>query len=565
VRLSIIDLSQAGHQPMFSNDEKYCLIFNGEIYNYLELRNELKDSYSFHTQTDSEVLLAAYIKWGSDCLDKLNGDFAFVILNRESGDLFGARDRFGIKPFYYYADNKTVMFASEIKALLPFIPSVEANKKIIFDYLVYNRTDHTPETFFRNIFRLPHGHCFTISDGEFSIRRWYNLPDKINYPNPLTPEEYREEIRKSVRLRLRSDVPLGVSLSGGIDSSAITSIIISDFGVNDLQTFSAVYGNGIWADESRYINEYRNQAGVMNFITPDADTFWSDFRNFIHANGEPVAIGAYAQYKVMELAHGKVVVTLDGQGVDEMLGGYHYFFGGYFKELLSTLRLLSLTREISCYVAKHRSSHALKYLGFYMLPASQQKKMGSKLYGSLGREFFDRFSNDSSLHKDLYNPATLNKSFLQHFEHKLEHLLKWGDHNSLRFSIESRVPFLDHNLVEKTLSLPSRQVIRNGRTKYLLLESVRDILPRPIYSRYDKKGFTTPSDIWFRSPMFREYIPDLLNSESFRNRGIFNVDDALRKYSEHLSGKSNSLRDLWKWINLEEWFREYIDKKQTSS
>jgi asparagine synthase (glutamine-hydrolysing) len=562
VRLSIIDLSAAGHQPMFSADQRYCIVFNGEIYNYVELKKELEGKYIFKTRTDTEVLLASYLVWGEDCLNKFNGDFAFVIYDQQNNEIFGARDRFGIKPFYFYNDDKTFMFASEIKAIIPHIQAPKPNNKLIFEYLIYNRTDQSDETFFENIVKLKHGHCFTVKNNKLSIRRWYNLAEKINHPTPMTPEQYREELKSSINLRLRSDVPLGVSLSGGIDSSAVTSIVFHDFGVKDLKTFSAVYEKGNWADESVFIDTYKDTLSHMYYTQPTADVFYNDFKNFIRAQGEPVAaIGPYAQYKVMELAHGNVVVTLDGQGSDEMLGGYHYFFGGYFKELLKQLNILTLTRESMAYLLKHHSFYAFKYMAYYMLPVSQKKNVGSKLFGSVNKDFFNSHNTASTIDADLYNPSTLNESFLQHFEHKLEHLLKWDDLNSLSFSIESRVPFLDHNLVEKTLSLPSNQVIHNAVTKHILRESVKDVLPPSIYNRKDKKGFTTPSDSWFRSQIFQKFITNMLNSQSFKERGYFDVDDCKRKYQLHLEGKADLSKDIWKWINLEVWFQEFIDKK----
>jgi len=340
----------------------------------------------------------------------------------------------------------------------------------------------------------------------------------------------------------------------------VTSVLYHDFGLHEIKSFSAVYGKDKWADESNFIDEYNSELKNMFFTKIDADTFFNDFQKFLIAQNEPVAaIGPYAQYKVMELAHGNVVVTLDGQGADEQLGGYHYFFGGYFKELLSTRQLLRFLSEASYYLKKHKSFYAFKYLAFYLLPVKYKKNIGSKLFGCVNKDFFNRLNSSSTIDEDLYNPNTLNESLLQHFEHKLEHLLKWDDHNSLAFSIESRVPFLDHNLVEKTLSTPPERKIYKADTKHILRESVKDILPQKIYQRRDKKGFTTPADEWFRSDKFVTYIDDLLNSESFRTRGYFNAEDCIRKFESHKNLKTDITKDIWKWINLEFWFRTYID------
>ncbi|MCB9447773.1 MAG: asparagine synthase (glutamine-hydrolyzing) [Flavobacteriales bacterium] len=561
VRLSIIDLSSAGHQPMFSNDDRYAIVFNGEIYNYVELREELKDGYSFRSKTDTEVLLAAYIKWGEQCLPRLNGDFAFAIYDTREKTLFGARDRFGIKPFYIYRNEQRFVFASEIKSVLPLVDQLTPNEKSLYEYLVYNRTDQSDETFFDSVHKLHHGHCFTIRNGKVDIRKWYDLKEQVRYPSPMTPGQYREEFRKSVGLRLRSDVPVGVCLSGGIDSSAVTSVLYHDFNLKEVKTFSAVFEKGSWADESPFINAFQAELNNMFYIQPTAETFYDEFKGFVTAQCEPIpGVSPYSQYKVMQLASQNVSVTLDGQGADEMLGGYNYFYGGYFKELLRSLKWITLCRELIGYGKRNPSKDAYAYFLFYLLPQGLKKYAGRKTYGSISTEFYEKYKNVSTISSDLYDPRTLHDSFLQHFEHKLEHLLKWDDLNSMRFSIESRVPFLDHNLVEKTLSLPPDLVLKNGVSKYIMRESVRDILPAAIYNRRDKKGFTTPSDEWFRSKAFQAYIQDMLHSAAFKQRGYFNVEDCQKKYQAHIEGKGNFSKDIWKWINLEEWFRIFINR-----
>ena len=231
VRLSIIDLSSAGHQPMYSYDNRFVIVFNGEIFNYIEIRNELSHvGFQFRTGTDTEVLLASYKHWGEDCLNHFNGMWAFVIYDRQEKNLFGSRDRFGIKPFYYYLTNDFLAFASEIPPLLSLIPGKPtADHQTIFDYLVFNRTDQTERTFFNEIKKLQHGHSFTLDHDKpinnknlIEISRWYNLREKVNSANEFTsPDEYRELLSDAIRLRLRSDVPVGVCLSGGLDSSSI--------------------------------------------------------------------------------------------------------------------------------------------------------------------------------------------------------------------------------------------------------------------------------------------------------------------------------------------------------
>jgi len=560
VRLSILDLSPAGHQPMFSHDNRYVIIFNGEVYNYIEIREELKDKYNFKTGTDTEVILAAYQEWGEKCLDKFNGMFALIIFDTVTKEIFGARDRFGIKPFYYYVDKDKLLFASEIKSILPLLDQKEPNDKIIYDYLLFNRTDHTEETFFKGIKKLQHGTWLKISNDNLYTKRWYNISDKIKEVKLLSPEQYRVLFKDSLKLRLRADVPVGVSLSGGIDSSSIVTSLINDFKLEELNTFSAIYGKDEPSDESEFIDEFRPIVKNMFFTSPQADDFYNDFENFIEAHNEPVPdIGPYVQFKVMELASKSVTVTLDGQGADEQLAGYHYFFGSYYIELIKKLKLIKLIEENIHYFIKHKSINSLKYLIYYLLPSNFQNTVNNQTFNSIDKSFLKNNQNKNQINEMLYNPKSLKESLLQHFEYKLEHLLRWEDLNAMHFSIESRVPFLDHRLVEATLSTPSHQKINKGETKHILREALKDILPYKITQRKDKKGFTNPRDKWFKTEKFQIYIYELINSESFKTRGYFNSNIANEEYKKHLEGKIDKSKEIWKWINLENWFRKFID------
>lgn len=561
VRLSILDLTLAGHQPMFSHNNEYVIIYNGEVYNYIEIREELKNNYNFKTGTDTEVILAAYQEWGESCLDKFNGMFSFVIFNTKTKEIFASRDRFGIKPFYYYQDDDKFIFASEIKSILPILKYKEANNSIIYDYLLFNRTDHTDQTFFKGIYKLHHGSWLKIKDGSVTKNRWYDLWENCKEEQELSPTKYRELFKDSLRLRLRADVPVGVSLSGGIDSSAIVSSLIKDFDLKELNTFSAVYGKSELSDESEYIDEFKPMVKNMHYTSPDSSSFFNDFENFIDAHNEPVPdIGPYAQFKVMELATKHVTVTLDGQGADEQLAGYHYFFGSYYIELIKKFKILKFASENIQYLKKHKSLNALKYLVYYILPSSLQQKINSQIFPSIHKDFYKANKNRQEINDMLYNPKSLNESLRQHFEYKLEHLLRWEDLNSMHFSIESRVPFLDHRLVEATLSTPSYQKLKKGETKHLLREAVKDILPIKITQRKDKKGFSNPRDKWFRTDKFQKYIVELINSDSFKNRGYFNSEIANNQYQKHLEGKIDISKEIWKWINLEIWFRKFIDE-----
>lgn len=568
VRLSIIDLSPAGHQPMNSSDGRYIIVFNGEIFNYVELREELKSKgHVFKTDTDTEVLLYSYKEWGEACQHKFNGMWAFAIFDKVEKSVFFSRDRYGIKPFYYFQNDEVFAFASEIPALLKvWKGKVEANYQSIFDYMVFNRTDQTNETFFKDIFKMQHGHCFKVNIGErISIpepKKWYDLNTEIGKRNNqrLTIDEFTSLFDDAIRIRLRSDVPIGVCLSGGLDSSAIVSTLIKKFDKKDLNTFSAVYQQGQFGDESKFIKLYESELNNMYYTTPDKSTLLNDIDKFIGIHAEPIpSTSPYAQFKVMELAHGNVVVTLDGQGADEMLAGYHYFFGFYFKDLLKNFRLARLLKEIFKYLQIHKSLFGIKTFVYFLLPMSLRTKarVGEKAY--LNKDFVNKHSKTNSIAGNLYASNSLNDALINHFEYKLEHLLKWEDRNSMAFSLEARVPFLDHRLVEATLSADGRDIIVNGMTKAPLRTAMKNVLPEEIRLRTDKIGFGTPQDEWFREKEFQTILFEILDSESFKNRNLINPEIAKKLYQKHIASEINISKEIWKWIHLELWFRKFID------
>lgn len=567
VRLSVIDLTAAGHQPFRSNDGRYTMVYNGEIYNYLELKEDLiRLGHVFHTNTDTEVLLNAYIEWGEDVLDKLNGMWAFAILDREDMKMFIARDRYGIKPFYYCVDNDRFIFSSEIPCLLKVISSKpKPNNEIIFNYLVFNRTEHSGDTFFEGICKLMHGHKIHIDLNKDKKKivpeKWYDIKERVeNAKGFMNPSEFRNLFQDSIKLRLRSDVPVGVCLSGGLDSSTITSIILDDFKKPDLNTFSAVYDQSFYGNESGFIDNYQGKVDNMHYVTPDGDSLLNDLDTFIACHGEPLpSTSPYAQFKVMELAKGNVVVTLDGQGADEYLAGYHYFFGFYYKDLLFKFRFLRLIKEIYYYLKIHKSLYALKTFAFLLLPKNYRTKAKVFSLGYFKKDFIAEHQENNLIADKLYGSDTLQSALINHFEYKLEHLLKWEDRNSMFFSLEARVPFLDYRVVERGLATSSDKIIRNGMTKHILRESMKGTLPETIRLRVDKNGFSTPQDEWFRSIKWQDRIWNIINSNTFKSRGYFDVDEVSRQYRRHLSGKNNIAKEIWKWIHLELWFRRFID------
>jgi asparagine synthase (glutamine-hydrolysing) len=391
-----------------------------------------------------------------------------------------------------------------------------------------------------------------VIENSVNIVKWYNLKDRVT----RITSDYRisDLLESSINLRLRSDVPVGLCLSGGLDSSTIASILIKKFNLTGINTFSAVYSNEYKYDESVYISEYKSMLSNMFFVTPTAQSLFSDKEKFVSAQGEPLpSTSPYAQYKVMQLASGKVKVTLDGQGADEELAGYHYFFGNYYKELLNNFKYIKLFKELLCYFRYHKSTYAFKTFIYFLLSSERQTNLRVSKYGYINSNFNDNYKKNNYISSNLYSSMDLNEALYNHFEYKLEHLLKWEDRNSMFFSIEARLPFLDYRLVEYVLGLPSNQKIRYGQTKYILRKEMKNILPENIRTRQSKIGFDTPEDEWFREPFFVEYISDIISSNTFRSSKYFDVEKVRGIFNKHIKKEINASKEIWKWINLYLW------------
>lgn len=568
-RLSIIDLTKKGHQPMFNDDRTLLIIYNGEIYNYKELRIELKKKgYSFFSESDTEVLLKSYQEWKEKCLSKLNGMFAFCIYDIRKQKLFMARDRFGIKPFYYYLKNGKIIFASEIKAILCHGIERRPNDRLIYDYLMFNIVDHTPETFFDEIMKLPKGYygIYNLNKKELNLISYYDLKKNCRQGNELSYDEATQKFRKlfedSVKLRLRSDVPVGSCLSGGLDSSSIVSLMNEFVNNKNISTFSAVYP-GFEKDESYYIDKLIEKIRIKNKKTnPTANDLLADIEDFIFYQDEPTrSTSQYAQYCVMRLASkNNFKVLLDGQGSDEMLAGYHYFYGYYFFELLKKIQFVTLIREFRFYNKNINSRIGINSLGFLLLPKNLKEKYFCIQSPFVNHEFQKIWRKKSNYITTIIDGKGLKHALYTHMLYKLEELLKWEDRNSMAFSVETRVPFLDHNLVEFTLSLPSRYIIKRGMSKAILREAMVEQLDKEILNRTDKIGFETPEDEWLREEPVQGFVKEIINSKSFENRKYFDVERIRRDFELHLLMKKNIGMKIWQCIFLELWLRQFIDK-----
>ncbi|MCK8518067.1 asparagine synthase (glutamine-hydrolyzing) [Methanoculleus sp. 7T] len=551
-RLAIIDLSDEGRQPMANEDGSIWIVFNGEIYNYLELREELLAAgHRFATATDTEVILHAYEEWGRNCLHRFNGMWAFAIWDERRRELFCARDRLGVKPFYYTTAGDSFLFASEIKALRAH-PAVgqKPNDRMLLTFLAWGVADHTEETMYDGICQLRPAHFIIVSErGVGEPQRYWDVT--VNAASQGADDEaaarrVRELLTDAVRLRLRSDVPVGTCLSGGIDSSTIT-VLINDLlraehpgSVGERQkTFSVCFDDERF-DESRHIDTVVAATGVASQrVTPDTDGLWEDIGRLLYMQDEPFAsLSIYAQYCVMRLARDEVKVVLDGQGADEQLAGYIAYQAPYIRGLLRQGRVLAALREAVGSAKNHRS---------FFSWAARQFVVRSERRGLLRGSAPEVLRYAGSLDEVLKREVTASN---------LPLLLHWEDRNSMAFSIEARVPFLDYRLVEYLAGLPLDQKIRGGVTKYVLRQAIRGLVPDAVRCRMDKMGFVTPEEAWMKDEL-RPHILALFSSPEFARRPYWDAERALRNYREFLGGKSQYSTEFWRIACAEVWLRQF--------
>ncbi|MEQ9063544.1 MAG: asparagine synthase (glutamine-hydrolyzing) [Vicingaceae bacterium] len=518
-RLSIIDLDKRASQP-FKIDQ-YHLTYNGEIYNYLELKDELqKKGHQFRTNSDTEVLLRSYLEWGESCLSMLDGMFSFVICDENSGELFGARDRFGEKPFFYFQDRDEFLFASEIKAIATQKRQLSVSLPMVHRYLVFdlveNPDDHS-ETFFKDIKRLKPAHSFRLTkSGQFRSKAYWEIDEKHGYQGSISSAagDFLDLIDQSVELRLRSDVTLGSSLSGGLDSSAILACI-SQHGLNNFQTFTARFKDDN-LDEGPFIDKLAETFTFnRNDIWPDASEMTKQLEQLYYYQEEPFGSASiYAQWEIMKKAKEcGVTVLLDGQGGDEILGGYEKYVPVRLGEII---RMNPFSGPA---IRKKAAEIPGVNLGFkniltHVFPSLFDVLRKSPLAGT-NRQYIMIGLDDSlkmagnSVENPFYSFSSLNENLkYDTLNYGLSKLLRFSDRNSMAHSREVRLPFLSHKLVEFVFSLPSEMKIQPPWTKRILREAFNDRLPSEICWRRDKKGFAPPQEEWLSQGPLREYIKD---------------------------------------------------------
>jgi asparagine synthase (glutamine-hydrolysing) len=511
-RLSIIDLSEAANQPFFSKDNRYVLAFNGEIYNYLELKKELRATYKFTTDSDTEVLLAAYIKWGGACLEKLNGMFAFFIFDQVENKLFAARDRFGVKPLYYSLKEGNLYIASEIKALITAGISTAPNTKVWANYFTYGSYGWPNETFYSTIHQLEGGYYFTYENSVLKKQRWYNFEERVNQETNLTfqqaKEQYLELLKDSIKLRFRADVPIGFNVSGGLDSSLLLSLINTFEEGKNISAYT-FYTNNTTYDELPWVNALLEQTNnPLNKVLFSAKDVIKASQEISNIQNEPfggIPTLAYAQI-FKTAVHQGVKVLLDGQGMDEQWAGYDYY---------------------------HNTKDSV----------IQGVKASPLRANALQSEFISLASKP--IYPNPFEDKVKNLQYRDLFYTKIPRALRFNDRISMAHSTELREPFLDYRLVEFAFKQPLNYKIRNGVQKFLIRSISRDFLPETI-GFTPKRPLQTPQREWMANELkdwVCAHVDYLSQCDWFDKKAL---EKELNLYFE---GDQQSSFHLWQWVN----------------
>jgi asparagine synthase (glutamine-hydrolysing) len=552
-RLSIIDLDSHANQPLVSEDQKYVLVYNGEIYNYLELKKTLlEQGYQFKTDSDSEVLLKSYQHWGRQCVNKFNGMWAFAIYDKSNKEVFCSRDRFGIKPFYYI--NKPgyyFAFASEIKPLLTLLRNNDANMGLVYDFILTGQASDYRHTFFENIEQLPASTNLRINLSKYDIQieKYYSLTNSKRVKNRVSDlesikEKIYETLSSSVKLRLQSDVTVGTCLSGGIDSSIITALANGYSQENGYSAITAVSDQEN-NNELKYAKLLTDQLKISMYnITPNYEQFAESLDDVVRLQEEPIGgPSIFMQYFVMKLAKQQgIKVLLDGQGGDEVFLGYPRYSANYL--LNNKLKFLKVFRDFKDNSQLNVSS-ILKFL-IGMTHEKARFKFHCKQNDYL-KEIPKKSNYLKLLSKAVHSSFNLQRLEIQYTN--LPALLRYEDRNSMHFSIESRLPYLDYRLVELALNVDDHFKIHRGWLKWLLRETFQPVVPETILWRKDKIGFAAPSQIW--ESRHSKQMFETINNSKFLS-SFCNLNSLRSKLS------SLDTKTIWRLFFLELWGNEFL-------
>ena len=581
-RLSIIDLSPFGHLPMSYNNGRYWITFNGEIYNYKALKKELELlGHSFVSQTDTEVILASYAQWGIACQDRFNGMWAFSIYDAVTKEIFISRDRFGIKPLYYWVNPKAAFcFASEIKQFT-FLPGWKAilNRQRGFDYLMYNMTDHTEETMFKGVFHIPPGHYFksvagnikTDESGKIKIVKWYQ-PKQTNYTGTFNDAAiaFEKHFKNSVKEHLISDVPVGSALSGGLDSSAIVCEInnlLKEEGKADIQKTFSYCASDERYNEKKWIDEVVKATNVdAHYVSLSGEELFKLNESLIWYNDEPAqSQSLLASFQVYKSAKANnIKVLINGQGADEYLSGYGAF--GIFRQvqLLKHLKFKKLNSEISNKQNYSTTGVVAGYirLCYHLVPQFVKNYFSHKTASYKNLQSVISFKQLQAKQLHPYDSIPYKNSSIFDIAHKqllhdpLQKYLRYEDRMSMSNSIEARVPFLDHRLVEFTTQLPAEYLDGRGESKKLMLTGLKDIIPSAILKRKDKIGFITSEEKWVKED-FTSELRELLQVSINNSKGIIKPE-ALTYFDKIVIGVIPFDYTYWRLILFGLWMQKFM-------
>lgn len=561
-RLSIIDLSDQGSQPIFNEDKSLVLTFNGEIYNYKDLREELVASgHKFYTQTDSEVLIHGYEQWGEDMLDKLRGMFAFVIFNKNTNEVFGARDFFGIKPLYYAKMGETLMWGSEIKSFLehPHFKK-ELNTDVLETYLTFQYSP-TTETFFKNVYKLPAAHCFTYKNGEMNVRRYWEV--KFHADNGPSLEDWVNRIsdtfKNSVEVHKFADVEVGSFLSSGVDSSYVAAVANVD------KTFTVGFGEDEKYNEIGYAKEFSKYIHKENFskvISPEE--YWNSLSKIQYHMDEPLADpAAVALFFVCQIASEKVKAVLSGEGADEIFGGYNIYhnpadMASYFK-IPRPIR-----KAVGAVAEKLPHKHGINYLirgskdlderfigNAYIFSEKERKdilsiKTNAPDAMAITKPFYDKVRDQDQVTQMQYIDL--------HLWMTGDILLK-ADKMSMAHSLELRVPFLDRKVMELAEQIPVRDRVTETETKYAMRLAALQACP-PQTAKKKKLGFPVPIRVWLKEDKYYNIVKDKFTSP--QSAQFFHTDKLVQLLDDHRAGKYDYSRKIWTVFSFLVWYDVYF-------
>ena len=516
-RLSIIDLSNSANQPFFDKTKRYAIVFNGEIYNYIELKKKLRSSYKFQTNSDTEVLLAAFIVWGKDCLKHLNGMFSFAIYDSKSKSLFAARDRFGVKPFFYHKSDNSFYFSSEIKAIHAAGIKKKPNEEIWASYFAYGTYGMPNETFWDEIYQLPGGHYLELKNKTISITKWYVFEEEVKkfdgkIPFDEVKEKYAALLKNSIELRFRADVSVGFNISGGLDSSTLLVFVNQMEGKENINAYTFYCGHQDY-DELFWVKEMINTTqNPLNKVLLTVDHFKKEIDFLTHIQDEPCGgIPTIAYSKIFKEARkDDVIVLLDGQGMDEQWAGYDYYLKKN-NQLIQGMKGSPFKKNV------------------------------------LSEEFLSKAQKPS--YPTPFENELLNKQYRDLFYTKIPRALRFNDRVSMAYSTELREPFLDYRLVEYAFAQPYEYKIKNGIQKYLLRELVSEYLDDSI-TNSPKRPLQTPQREWLGNEL-SEYVESKI--ENLKNSDFslwFNIDELSNEWQKYKDGDNDSSFHIWQWISL---------------